>query len=60
MEAERSYLLELEVKGGTISLTVDSRKLLTVEDDSFSYGMYGCGSITIGRTLFGDFKVEEL
>ncbi len=57
---ERSYLLELEVKGSTISLTVDSRKLLTVEDDSFSYGMYGCGSITIGRTLFGDFKVEEL
>ena len=55
-----TYHLTLEAIDDRIILSVDESILLEIKDDSFSYGMYGCGSISMGRTLFGDFEVEEL
>lgn len=58
-ETGREYNMELEAAGNKIILSVDGEKLLETEDESFGYGMFGCGSLTMGRTLFGDFHVEE-
>lgn len=53
------YTLKLEAIKNEITLFVDGRPLLGTCDDSFSYGMYGCGSNSMGRTEFGDFIIEE-
>lgn len=59
-ELEKTYSLALEAIDNKIILYVDNKEMLGYEDDSFTYGMYGCGSMGMGRTLFGDFIVEEL
>jgi ADP-ribosylglycohydrolase len=59
-EPETTYVLTLEAVDNTITLYVDGKKVLNVTNDSFTYGMYGCGSTSMGRTLFGDFEVVEL
>lgn len=53
------YVLKLEAIKNEITLFVDGRPLLGAYDDSFLYGMYGCGSISMGRTAYGDFLIEE-
>ena len=57
-EEGRQYLLTFAARGKKLMLSVDGEKLLEVEDSDFSYGMYGCGSRSMGRTLFGDFTVR--
>lgn len=59
-EAGKTYQIELKAQSDRISLLIDGKELLAVDDGAFVYGMYGCGSLSIGRTLFGDFAVEEL
>ncbi len=59
-EPNTTYKVALEAIGNKIAIYVDGEKILDIEDDSFDYGMYGCGSISMGRTLFGDFEIEEL
>lgn len=54
----REYLLTLKAAGEKLTLSVDGEKLLEAEDGDFAYGMYGCGSRSMGRTLFGDFAVQ--
>lgn len=54
----REYLLTLKAAGEKLTLSVDGEKLLEAEDSDFAYGMYGCGSRSMGRTLFGDFAVQ--
>lgn len=56
----KTYLLKLEAMDNHITLSVDDNEILRIEDESYSYGMYGCGSSGMGRTIFGDFMVEEL
>lgn len=56
----REYELTIKAKGNQLTLEIDGEKLLTAVDDSFNYGMYGCGSMSMGRTAFGDLKVKEL
>jgi len=55
-----TYKVTLEAIGNIITMYVDDEKVLDFQDDSFMYGMYGCGSISMGRTLFGNFEIEEL
>lgn len=57
-EFGHTYELQAEAEGGQIRLLIDGTEALKVRDDSYAYGMYGCGSLTMGRTLFGDFSVE--
>lgn len=58
-ECGKEYRLELECRGKLLILRVDGQELLRAEDDAFSYGMYGCGSREMGRTLFGDFEIMQ-
>lgn len=58
-EKGKTYEVSLRAEGSRISLWIDGKSVLEAEDDSFCYGMYGCGSLTMGRTLFGDFLIEE-
>ena len=58
-EQEQAYELSLKAVGDTITLLVDGKEMLSAKDDSYEYGMFGCGSLSIGRTAFGDFTVKE-
>lgn len=59
-EYEKSYRAGLVCAGGTITLIIDGKEVMSVKDDSFSYGMFGCGSVMTGRTSFADFTFKEL
>lgn len=54
-----TYELTLEAVDSNITLYIDRKKVLEISDNDFVYGMYGCGSLQMGRTLFGDFIIEE-
>ncbi len=56
-EEGREYRFSLKAVGSRIIFSVDGEALLEAEDRDFAYGMYGCGSRGMGRTLFGDFTV---
>lgn len=55
-----TYTLTFSATGDRLTLSVDGQPLLDCRDDSFAYGMIGCGSLRMGRTAFGNFIVEEL
>lgn len=59
-EHGKEYLVQLRAEGNCLTLSVDGKAVLTAQDSDFAYGMYGCGSLTMGRTLFGNFAIEEL
>lgn len=54
------YEMDAEVFGERITLFINGKKLLEVRDKKFAYGMYGCGSLAMGRTLFGDFEIATM
>ena len=58
-EQEQAYELSLKAVGNTITLLVNGKEMLSAKDDSYQYGMFGCGSLSIGRSAFGDFTVKE-
>lgn len=58
-EYNRAYQLELSCEGSSLILSVDGQEVLRVEDGSFTYGMFGCGSIETGRTSFDNFAFKE-
>lgn len=57
-EAKNSYEMEARAVGTELSLSVNGKRVLAVEDDRFSCGMFGCGSLTMGRTEFGSFWIR--
>ena len=57
-EAGRNYHFSAAAEGNRISLLIDDREVLCVEDGQYAYGMFGCGSLSMGRTFFGDFTVR--
>lgn len=59
-EYGKKYALELKVQGKIISLSIDDKNLLTVEDETLSYGMAGYAKYSLGRTLFGNLTIQEL
>lgn len=54
-----TYGLKLEALGEELVLTINGREILRARDGSFAYGMYGCGSAGMGRTYFGDFRIQQ-
>ena len=58
-EYDREYRMQMECRGGHIIFSVDGVKVLEAEDDSLSYGMFGCGSVKTGRTSFADFTYNS-
>lgn len=54
------YKMEVKVKGKELVLSIDGKEVLQAEDDQYSHGMYGCGSLTMGRTRFGDFWIGTI
>lgn len=59
-QPEQTYQVELRCQGDEITLTIDGQPLLTTRDSAFRHGMFGCGSCSMGRTSFGDFRFQEL
>lgn len=51
----QSYQMELRCEGDRLTCFVDGQQILEAEDDSFVYGMFGCGSLKAGRTSFDRF-----
>ncbi len=56
-ETGKTYRMSLQARGRMITLFIDGKEILCADDETFAYGMFGCGSRTMGRTLFGDFTV---
>lgn len=56
---DKEYRITFEAEGQSLRLYIDGQMILQAEDDSYRYGMYGCGSLSMGRTLFGDFQIQE-
>ena len=59
-EKGRGYQLTLQCIGKRLTLLVDGEEVLSAEDAAYSHGMFGCGSLGVGRTDFGDFAFREL
>lgn len=59
-EQDHTYEVEVSCVGSEITLSIDGTHLLRVQDDSFSHGMFGCGSCEMGRTSFGNFSCREI
>ncbi len=57
-ELDKEYDCTASVDGNEISFIVDGEEIISTFDDSFKYGMYGCGGEGIGRTFFGNFYYE--
>ena len=55
-----TYQMELRLEGDAIQLSINGTPVLSVRDDSFDHGMFGCGSRQMGRTAFGNFTFQEL
>lgn len=58
-EFNKDYTLALTAQGTTLTVSVNHELLITYEDSTFSYGMYGCSRLSMGRTAFGNFFIEE-
>lgn len=54
-----AYHVELTAIGTTLRLSIDQQLVLEYEDSHFAYGMYGCSRLSVGRTCFKDFYIEE-
>ena len=59
-QLDREYTLELRVLGDKLTLSVDGQPILETRDGAFDHGMFGCGSLAMGRTAFGDFTYQEI
>lgn len=58
-EQNQTYVLSLKAIGDTVTLLVNGKEMLSAKDEAYQYGMFGCGSLSIGRTAYGDFTVKE-
>lgn len=56
----KEYTVELLVIGSHITLSVDGKQLLQVEDSTHTYGMAGYAMYSLGRSGFGNLTIEEL
>lgn len=56
----QNYEFTVQSKGESIELLIDGEKIIEVKDYDYKYGMFGCGSLSMGRTIFGNFEVSEL
>ena len=59
-ELGKTYQFQMRAEGDQICFSVDGKMLFCVKDSAYRYGMFGCGSLSMGRTLFGDIRVHAL
>lgn len=59
-EADKEYTVKIIAKGNTFTCMIDDKEIITVEDTAYEYGMYGFGSLSIARGLYGNFAVKEI
>ncbi|MFV0350742.1 MAG: ADP-ribosylglycohydrolase family protein, partial [Oscillospiraceae bacterium] len=56
----QTYPVSITVKGSSIQCSINGTVLAEVQDDTYEYGMFGCGALGIGRAYYGDFAVTEI
>lgn len=60
-QRDKEYLFEAEAREGLLRLSVDGQKILEYMDKNpYTYGMYGLGQLSAGRTIYGALRAEEL
>lgn len=57
---EQPYSMKVVCKDSEFSLFIDGTRLLTVNDSTFTHGMWGCGLKDAGRSSFSGFHLHEL
>lgn len=60
VEYGRTYQLTFQAVGDTLSVDVDGVNVLQVQDSTFTSGMVGLGTCSMGRTFFGKLHIQEL
>lgn len=55
-----TYDVTFTVNGDKLQCSVNGTNLLEVSDDAYDYGMYGCGTLGMGRASYGDFYITEI
>ncbi len=58
-QQEETYRITMTARGNKITLILNGKEMLSIEDNDYAYGMFGCGSLSVGRVSFGDFSIEE-
>lgn len=56
----QKYEFTVQAKGEDIELFIDGQPIIEIKDADYQYGMFGCGSLSMGRTIFGNFEICEL
>ncbi|MHB1394065.1 MAG: ADP-ribosylglycohydrolase family protein [Clostridia bacterium] len=59
-EYNKEYTVELVVQGDQLTLFIDGKQLLQVQDSTHAYGMVGYAMYELGRSGFGNLSIEEL
>ena len=59
-QLQQKYCVKLVADGKVIDFYVNGEKLLSIEDTSYGYGMFGMSRLYMGRCVYGDFKIKEL
>ena len=59
-KTDNDYQIAFEAVGDLLTLTVDSKVLLSAQDSDFSHGMTGYALYSSGRAELGDLMVEEI
>ena len=58
-QQDETYNLTLCCDDKKITLSINGQALIEAEDEAFDHGMFGCGSLAMGRTAFGTFQFTE-
>lgn len=58
-EVDREYRVTLEHSKGKLSLGINGKALLAVDENEYTYGMVGYAIYGQGRCYFGDLRVQE-
>ncbi len=56
----KSYEIEAKAIGNQLQLLIDGKVYLSCNDDMFTYGMYGMGSVKQGKSIYHTFHIKEL
>lgn len=59
-EYEKEYTVEITAKGSLLTLVIDGKELIQINDDTHAYGMAGYAMYDLGRSGFGNLTIEEL
>ncbi|WP_053984616.1 ADP-ribosylglycohydrolase family protein [Niameybacter massiliensis] len=53
------YTVSFSCNNVLLEVFINGKQLIAYNDSTFTYGMYGCSRLSMGRTAFSHFKIRE-